>query len=126
LAGVAGFSGQQGFRAKRDLTSKPFRLGDLPEVSHLAKIVRGWMSRQFEAVQQADYCILQIQALQTTIEQKSDEILPALKQNGYVNEPEVEVTLGGLSSDGVYVFFPKCDVQVNVTANLVPQCAGRE
>jgi hypothetical protein len=81
---------------------------------------------KFEAVQQADYCILQIQGLQTTIEQKLDEILPALKQNGYVDEPEVEATLGGLSSEGIYVFFSKYDVQVNVTANMPPQCAWQE
>ena len=62
-----------------------------------------------EAVKLADYWKMRIQGLQSDFETKLDELLPALRKNGYAEEPEIDAQLK-FSKDGVQVFFPKYSV----------------
>lgn len=69
-----------------------------------------------EAVRCADYWQIRVRELQTALEARLGEILPALRQNGYTGEPEIKATLQ-FSEDGVQAFFPEYNVLaiLNVT-----------
>jgi hypothetical protein len=62
-----------------------------------------------EAVRCADYWQIQVRELQTALEARLDELLPALGQNGYAGEPEIKATLQ-FSEAGVQAFFPEYNV----------------
>ncbi|MFK4448348.1 hypothetical protein ABH944_008406 [Caballeronia udeis] len=69
-----------------------------------------------EAVRFADYWQMRVRELQTALEDKLDDLLLTLGQNGYAGEPEIEATLQ-FSEAGVHAFFPKYGVRaiLNVT-----------
>lgn len=67
-----------------------------------------------EAIRAGDYWLITVMALQGEIEAKLDELLPALRQNGYVSEPEIEAELR-LSEEGTQVFFPRYNVLAVLT-----------
>lgn len=69
-----------------------------------------------EAVRCADYWQIRVRELQTALEARLDEVLPALGQNGYTGEPEIKATLQ-FSEVGVQAFFPEYNILaiLNVT-----------
>jgi hypothetical protein len=52
---------------------------------------------------------IRVRELQTALEAKLDELLPALVENGYTGEPEIEAKLQ-FSEAGVQAFFPEYSV----------------
>lgn len=67
-----------------------------------------------EAIRLGDYWGVLVRALQIEIEAKLNELLPALSQNGYVNEPEIDAELR-LSEEGARVYFPQYNVLAVLT-----------
>jgi hypothetical protein len=67
------------------------------------------MGGNAEAVRLADYWQMRVRNLQIALEAKLDELLPALVQNGYAGEPEIEAKLQ-FSESGSQAFFPEYSV----------------
>jgi hypothetical protein len=67
-----------------------------------------------EAVKLADYFQDKIREVQANFEKQLDNLLPALKQEGFGGDDEVEAELK-LSETGLQVFFPKYRVLAHVT-----------
>jgi hypothetical protein len=76
----------------------------------------------FEAVQRADYWLIEIQNFQASFEKQLSELLPVLEKHGYTGHDEIEAKLQ-IVDIGYQVFFPKYDVVANVTLVAAPNAA---
>ena len=77
-----------------------------------------------EAVWLADYWQIKVDEIQANFEEQLQEVLPALRQQGYAGEDELDAKLILLSDTAAQVLFPKYEVLVNV-ALTVPVAQGR-
>lgn len=76
-----------------------------------------------EAVWLADYWQIKIDEFQTNFEKQLQEVLPALKRQGYAGEDDLDAKLIVLSDTAAQVLFPKYEVLVNV-ALTAPAAQG--
>jgi hypothetical protein len=68
---------------------------------------------KMESVRNADIWAAQIRALQTSLEDRLNELLPIFKQRGYNNEVLVEAELN-ITGEGYAAFFPKYRVRATL------------